>query len=579
MADTHFVTELKARADILEVVSESVSLRRSGSNWVGLCPFHAEKTPSFSVSPAKQIFHCFGCGTGGDVISFVMKRDGISFREALEILAARYGLEVPRQNPRAVEKRDRLLSLMKSAEAFFVRNLERDVRARRYLEARGLDGGTVRRFGIGSAPEAWRALQSHLEGLGLPLSLMMEAGLVLKGERGTPYDAFRGRLIVPIRNLHGRTVAFGGRTLNDEGRPKYLNSPQSILFNKSELLFALDLARDEIRQEGEALVTEGYMDAIAAHQFGFRNTVATLGTALTAGHARLLKRFTRRILLVFDGDEAGRRAARRALPVLLAEDLEPRVLVLPEGQDPDAFLRKHGPDAFRAERDRARPLVDFLLDGLIGGNASPRRAASEALTLVAEIPDAVYRGQTVKLLAEKLEIAERYLAEELDRRMRRRRPGPTATPDRSEPPLSAAGAEETARAEELLLSAALDHPGLLDRLFEQAAADDFRHPLTRRIFVTLHTLHERGSAGSAEAVQAGLDDAAKGLFARLRLEAPETPEEGEKVFRDALGHILRRRDRDRQRALKSRIREGSREAMERFLEEQRRIRSRRNRQT
>lgn len=570
MGNTEFVSELKSRIDIRDIVSESVPLKKSGANWAGLCPFHAEKTPSFSVSTTKQIFHCFGCGAGGDVISFVMKRDGVSFREALEVLASRCGMELPRFQPGTAEKRDRLLEMMQAAEGFYTAHLKNDRRARVYLEKRGLDEATVERFSIGAAPDAWRDLQTHLSSRGFSQELMLQGGLLMKGAQGTPYDAFRGRVIVPIRNIYGKTVAFGGRTLDDGRPPKYLNSPQTPLFNKSELLFALGLARDGIRDEGAVLVTEGYMDAIACHQFGFHHAVATLGTAMTASHARLIKRFTRHVTLVFDGDAAGLRAARRGLPILLAEDLEPRVLVLPGGTDPDDFLRQQGPDAFRDALARSKPIVDFLLGApLEGEERSPQQRATEALRIVAEIPNRILRGQTLTRLAERLGIREAFLAEELDRILRR----PAVRSATAADAESVTPAAEVPRGEELLLAAAIDDTGRLRQLSETLSVDAFSHPLCKSIFVRLVRLSSAGQNWDPERLQEEISsEPERSLFNRLRLEAPGEEDEPDQVFADALRHVQRLQSRPERRHLKAQIGQGSRQAMERFLAEQRRLR-------
>lgn len=576
MNDTSFVSELKTRADIYDVVSDSVQLKKSGANWSGLCPFHAEKTPSFSVNTSKQIFHCFGCGTGGDVISFVMKLEGVSFREALEVLASRYGMQVPRHNPKKAELRDRLLHILSEAEGFFRKNLGSDPAARAYLASRGIDGNIAETFAIGSAPNEWRSLSAHLQSRGHSRELMVQAGLAVRNEKGNHYDAFRGRIIIPIRNLYGKTVAFGGRILSEDQQPKYLNSPQSPVYNKSEILYGLDMAKDHIRTEGLAIVTEGYMDALACHQFGFNNAVATLGTALTPGHARLLKRFTDIVVLIFDGDEAGLRASRKALPLLLCAGVEPRVLVLPDGMDPDSCLRRKGPGEFRELLRTAPPLVDFLISAVIGdsGRTSASRT-SEALAITAEIPNGILRGQTLKLLAERLGIQERYLSEELDRIMSSRRGssegGRRPGSDSAEKPAN------RSMAEELLLSSALEDRGMALRLVQELSADDFQDVSLRPIFVRLEQFINDERAWEMDAIMSGLQDSeSRSAFTRLMMQSPSDAGVRERVFRDALESITKKRIISRQGSLRRRINEGSREAMEIFLEEQRRLKNRRN---
>ncbi|HEB02137.1 MAG TPA: DNA primase, partial [Nitrospirae bacterium] len=307
--------EVKSRLDIVEHISDYVQLKRSGANYKGLCPFHNEKTPSFMVHPAKQIFHCFGCNAGGDVFTFTMKHEGLSFPEALALLARRAGVELKPQSGYKKGERERLKAAVVEAMSFFQAELKRSKVAGEYINKRGLTPETVKEFSIGYVPQGWHNLLNHLKKKGFKEDVIIKAGLAVKGDRG-PYDVFRARLIFPILDMHGEPVAFGGRVI-DDGQPKYLNSPESTLFKKSDTLYALSHSREAMRKEGFAAVSEGYLDAIMCHQHGIVNVVAPLGTALTAGHLKKLLRHTEDIVLVFDGDSAGVAAARRSLNLIM----------------------------------------------------------------------------------------------------------------------------------------------------------------------------------------------------------------------------------------------------------------------
>jgi DNA primase len=375
-----FVQELLARVDVVEVVGRYVTLKKGGANLMGLCPFHSEKSPSFSVSPSKQFFHCFGCGKTGDAIAFLMEHAGMSFVEAVHDLAGQVGLPVPddeaspQEQARARAQREQQLSLsdvLEKAAAAYQQHLKRSPRAVAYCKQRGLSGQIAKRFGLGYAPEGWRSLASifpHYDD-----ALLVEAGLVIQGEEGEAlvkrYDRFRDRLMFPIRNAKGQCIGFGGRVLGDE-KPKYLNSPETPVFHKGQELYGLFEARSALREAGYALVTEGYMDVVALAQMGFPNAVATLGTACTPEHVHKLFRFTDTVVFSFDGDAAGRRAARKALDAALplATDVRSvKFLFLPAEHDPDSFIRAHGKEAFARFVSEAVPLSRFMIDAARDG--------------------------------------------------------------------------------------------------------------------------------------------------------------------------------------------------------------------
>src|SRR6478736_5543614 len=373
-----FIQELIARADIVEIVGRYVPLKKGGANFMGLCPFHGEKSPSFSVSPTKQFYHCFGCGAHGNAIGFLMEHAGMGFVEAVHDLAGQYGLQVPdddRSSPQdralAASQRQKQASLSdvleKAGEAYKAQ-LKRSERAINYFKGRGLSGEIAKRFGLGYAPEGWRSLASVFPDYDDPL--LAESGLVIVNEDDDKrYDRFRDRVMFPIRNVKGECIGFGGRVLGDD-KPKYLNSPETPVFSKGRELYGLFEARTALREAGYVLVTEGYMDVVALARLGFPNAVATLGTACTTDHVQKLFRFTDSVVFSFDGDAAGRRAARKALDGALpfATDVRSvKFLFLPAEHDPDSFIREFGRDAFSRYVSEATPLSRFLLDAARDG--------------------------------------------------------------------------------------------------------------------------------------------------------------------------------------------------------------------
>ena len=353
--DRVFLDELSARNDIVEVVSQYVPLKKSGANYFGLCPFHNEKSASFSVSPDKQIFHCFGCGAGGGVITFVMKAEGLEFPDAVRFLAARAGMQVPEQGEadrQAARRRDRLYALCRDAGRFYYDTLWKPENraAQEYFLRRGLHRRTMNRFGLGYAPDSFHALLDAMTGKGYTREELLDAGLVSRSEKGHIYDRFRGRVMFPIIDVRGNVIAFGGRVL-DDSKPKYLNSPETPIFHKSRNLFAMNLAKTT--KNGYFILAEGYMDVIALHQAGFDSAVASLGTSLTEEQARMIARHTDRIVISYDADGAGQAAAQRAIDILKKRDLQVKVLKIPGAKDPDEFIKERGADAFRSLIERS----------------------------------------------------------------------------------------------------------------------------------------------------------------------------------------------------------------------------------
>ena len=379
--------EIRSRADILEIVGQVVKLKRAGENWKGLCPFHTEKTASFTVNPKRNIYHCFGCGAGGDAFSFLMRQERVAFPEAVRTLAERAGVALPDAGQRAPEvdgKLEALRRAMALAAEFYTRSLWEPggEKPRAYLEQRGVDPEVARRFGLGYAPESWNALLGVMGRQGIGEEVLVQAGLVLARQNGPGfYDRFRGRLLFPIRDVQGRVVAFGGRALSGE-EPKYLNSPETPLYVKGQMLYALDVARTAMRERSRAIIVEGYLDCLMAHQHGFSETVAALGTAFTPAQLGLLRRYADEVLALFDADAAGQKASTRLEEMMndvmdvqnlgwsvartggfeKAGHLPIRVALLPPGHDPDSLLRAEGAAALTARLDAARPLLSFVLE-------------------------------------------------------------------------------------------------------------------------------------------------------------------------------------------------------------------------
>ncbi|MGH7464169.1 MAG: DNA primase, partial [Longimicrobiales bacterium] len=359
------IDEIRARADIVEVVGEQVQLKRAGKDFRALCPFHHEKTPSFYVVPRGGFYKCFGCGESGDVFTFLMKRGGVSFQDAVRELGSKYGVEVP--DPRLGREQDEphriLYEAVAFAQDFFRRQLtdsEPGAKVRTYLEQRGIPAAAIERFGLGHAPDAWRALREDAHRHGIDDDGLLAAGLIKESERGDePYDRFRDRLIFPIAELSGRIIAFGGRDLSrSEKAPKYLNSPETPIYHKGEILYGLNWSKAAIRREGTALVVEGYMDYVSLAGRGIENVVAGMGTAMTDAQANLLARYTGKALMLYDSDAAGLRAAFRTADALLQTGVHPLVVTLPPGEDPDSIARRGGAEALKPHLDAAVDVVE-----------------------------------------------------------------------------------------------------------------------------------------------------------------------------------------------------------------------------
>lgn len=420
-----FVDDLKSRADIVQVIQERVPLRRAGTTWKGLCPFHGEKTPSFNVNGDKGFFKCFGCGVGGDVIKFVELYDKVPFPEAVRQLASRVGMTVPEPDEAKTdmaEQRDReaLLKVHEVAAAWFREQLATPAgsTARRQLNERALSAETIDCLGIGYAPTSREALKARLLKEGFALPLLLRSGLLVQREEGTVVDRFRNRLMIPIHRDNGAIVAFGGRAMEEGQVPKYLNSPETPIYVKGRTLYGLHLSKTAIARAKHAVMVEGYFDFAQAFQAGITNVIASSGTALTPAQARLLKRFASKVVLSFDPDAAGQGAAARSSELLVAEGFQVNVAMLPAGDDPDNFIRKAGGAAYQEKLRNSRQYLEYLLDRVaaehdFSKDDSRREFLNRMLTIAARIPDAAARDQFADRLAHKARITEEVVRAEI----------------------------------------------------------------------------------------------------------------------------------------------------------------------
>jgi DNA primase len=419
--DKSKIEEIKNRADIVDLVSEYLTLKKAGRNFTGLCPFHQEKTPSFSVNRDKQIFYCFGCGEGGNVITFLMKIADKTFPEAIEYLAEKTGVVLPpmswgKEGRQKDSLKDGIINLNLKVAQQFSRNLSSPTgtAARKYLQNRGIAEEIIKQFRLGYVPDTWRSLTDYIEGNGFSMKLAEQSGLVIAGKEGSFYDRFRGRLIFPIENVFGEIVAFGGRVL-EKGEPKYLNSPESPVYTKGRNLYGLNKAKEEIRKRGFALIVEGYFDLISLWNAGICNVVATLGTALTREHIELLRRYTVEVVALFDPDEAGIKALDRSLELFLSTQMRARALILPGGYDPDDYVRKFGKEKMEELISRSQPLSDYYIENVLGSGKTfedKRDMIKTAMEFIDKISDKKEKDLFIKRIAEKTGINEELLIKE-----------------------------------------------------------------------------------------------------------------------------------------------------------------------
>lgn len=514
-----FLDELIARTDIVDLVSESVRLTKKGNSWWGCCPFHGEKTPSFHVLPDRQIYKCFGCGKGGGVIRYVMELENLPFQDAVAVLARRAGMAVPEfrgSSPGARERREKILEMNRQAALVFHRwlNGPEGAEGLNYLQRRGLSRDTLTRFGLGFAPNSWDSLITELSARGYDKRDLLDAGLAVSTKEGRIYDRFRNRVMFPIIDVRGSVIGFGGRVM-DDSTPKYLNSPDTPVYNKSRNVFALNLAKTS--KAGRVILTEGYMDTIALHQAGFDNAVASLGTALTEEHGQLLARYFKESVIAYDGDGAGVAAAQRAIPLLEKAGLKVKVLRMQGAKDPDEFIKAYGREAFARLLDRSEEQVDYRLAQIqkkydLTDDGQRIAFLQEAARLVSTLHSAVERevygghaAQTAGVSPEtmKLEV-ERALKGRLRREKKRQERRDMAPASQLQPKARGLRYENirSALAEEGLLRLLMLDPGLADRMGD-LTGEEFSSPLLGRAF---DRLRSRASAGLSTQLDALAED-------------------------------------------------------------------------
>ena len=550
-----FLDELTARNPIEDVVGQYVTLKRSGSNLFGLCPFHGEKTASFSVSPDKGIYYCFGCHKGGGVINFEMEIEGLSYPDAVRALARRAGMEVPEdeQYQSRYRQQERLWALHKEAARFFHSQLYAPIgtEAMQYALGRGMSQATLTRFGIGYAPDSWTDLVDAMRKKGYTDQELMDSGLVTQSKKnGSLFDRFRDRLMFPIIDVRGNVIGFGGRIMNntDKSAAKYLNSPETLIFNKRKNLFALNLAKKS--KLGYLILVEGYMDAIALHQYGFDCAVASLGTALTEDGAALLSRYTDQVVLIYDGDAAGQNATQRAIPILEKAGLKVKVLQMRDAKDPDEFLKKFGADRFRLLLEESSNRVEYQL-GAIAKKYDLRdddqrvQYLQEAAELLGSLPGAVQREVYGARVAENARIGPDAMKLEIDRAWKRRlarekkqQEKIDLAPARSLQPKSRTIRYDnlkSAMAEEMLLALILQEPALLEQTGE-LKPEIFSSPLLGRVYGQLAQRYRQG----LEVSVGGLTDLTNEEMSHVAgiLQRQRGPV-NEQALQDCLGTIRR----------------------------------------
>ena len=527
-----FIDDLKRQADIVRVIQDYVQLKKKGANWMACCPFHKEKTPSFSVSPAKEIFYCFGCHKGGSVFNFVMEMERVAFPEAIKIVADKSGMPLPKliDDSRFEAKKaesDQVIELNKWALEWWEQQIESSAEgkiARDYLKRREITDETRQTFRLAYGPDSWDALSIYLRQKGATQEQIDKSGLVVKKEEGGSYDRFRGRLIFPVMDIQGRPIAFGGRTLKDEDA-KYINSPETAAYVKGRNLFGLNLTRDEIRRQGFAILVEGFLDLVVPYQFGIRNMVASLGTALTADQVKLLGRFARKVVVNYDGDPAGVQAAKKAIEILLTEDLEVKVLVLPDDSDPDEFIRKFGLTEYQRQRGEAQPHIQFVIDQAVRKRnlrrpADKADAVEEVLPYIRAVRSRIQKREYFDIAMDSLRISDAALRRELWQSLRL---GPDNT--RTEQKIARAAQVWPTVAEEQLLELLLADEELRHKFLPRLEPADYDDLPTAAIFRALVESERAGYEVDFDFLSRSAEgDPIADLLPALLMRAPEDSE-------------------------------------------------------
>lgn len=561
MIPEEIINQILDRCDIAEVISAYVPLKKAGRNFKANCPFHTEKTPSFLVSPDKGIYHCFGCGAGGNALSFLMKHENMEFTEAMALLARKAGVELPKYEPRGREP-DSLANILEKAHeaaaAYFQENLRLSAgkRPSRYLEERGIKPETAAQFRLGYAADSWDGLLTAMKKRGFTEQLLEKAGLVLpRDDKSGYYDRFRDRVIFPICDARGRVVAFAGRVL-DEHLPKYVNSPETPLYSKSRILYGLHLSKNSIRKLNYTVIVEGYLDMMIPYQAGVTNVIATCGTALTVDHIRLLKRHSGNVIMVYDPDTAGEMATLRSLDILVAEDMQVRVASMPRGDDPDTFVRKNGAQAFWDLLKGSKGLYEYKLELLkrrhdTGVMEVKVKVAQEMMQTIGLVSNAVLQSAYIKRLAEELGLNEEALRIELKRSKGAKRE--SADPADADIRLDAQ-TRQMRQVDKILISLMLDDNAVIPFVREHVEMEDFPEGLPRTVMQRLFASAEQKRVVTpAQLIQSLSDDGnAPSLLSEIAA-LQDTLEDKHKNLEDCLAWLKEKRVKKRLEELRGEI--------------------------
>lgn len=516
------VDQIRNTADIIEIAGQYTTLRKRGKKHIGLCPFHSEKDPSFTVDDEKQLFHCFGCGIGGDVFTLVMEKESLSFPEALKFLAEKYNIPLPQErkkSPQAQKLEEQLFKISENALAFFKKNLHNTQEGKSaldYLKKRNISEDTIQKLKIGYALNSWDSLLKFFQAKSISPGLLEKAGLVLSRQNKEGYyDRFRGRIIFPIFNLSGKVLAFGGRTVFD-AEPKYLNSPDTPIYSKGKLLYGLNLCKESIREKGEAVVVEGYTDFVSLYQAGIRNIIASLGTSLTSDQIVQAKRFAHRVIVSYDADAAGKKAALRAISLCFEKGVQIRVLNLPSGMDPDSYVVKHGSDSFKNLVKKSTPGIQFLMDFFLQEKKekTPEEKATIVKNVVEEIqkiPNSIVRSEYLKIVSEYLSVEENLL-----RSMAVKKSTDQELPEEKDLLFPAE--------KRLLQILAEKEEGkmIASSVLEEMRKEDFEGLSSEPIFCALSDCHKSGNEMDWHALREKLDPSLWSCLSKIRMETAQT---------------------------------------------------------
>jgi len=547
--------QIRSRLDIVEVIGRYVSLKPAGRNMKARCPFHNERTPSFIVNPQRQIFHCFGCGKGGDVFTFLMEIEGLSFAEVMTRMAEETGVKLPARSRQAhvpaqapEVPKDTMIKIHEMAVRFYYEQIKGNTQVIEYFKRRGLSASTVQEFRIGYAPAGWDSLTAHAAAQGVTPAALAACGLAIERPDGSVYDRFRDRIMFPIFDISGRPIAFGGRGLAADAEPKYLNSPETALYRKTRTMYGLHKARQHIKEKGFAILVEGYMDFLSLYQAGIRNCVATSGTALTEEHGRILRRFTPRLVLMFDGDEAGIHAAERAVFLLAPLGLDVRVLMLPPEHDPDTYVLKHGAQALCGLMETAAPGIQFVIDRAVKENGldTPQGKSlvvNRMTALVAATSDPIVAAEYARQIAERTGVREQFVHDAVKKARRAAeegRPGAAGT--------AAGGVDEFVNSlEGGIVALLVHHPDLIEVAMERVSQESFADAFFANLYSLIIETYRRDP--SLATLMDRVDEGeAKRVLARI-LVKPLPVENAADELRHALRRLEVKRLKGRMRAI------------------------------